>query len=119
MIKYKSQASQANFFLSENDMSFPAHHYMFIDPEHFSLFTIQDVIISYQKHLQDKYSNNQKFKLDPSIPKYLNIDDQMKLSDYSKIKNTDDYHIRRDKYYYIPIVKTIEDNMPSDFVYLT
>jgi hypothetical protein len=116
MIKYKKKASQANFFLSENDMSFAAHHYMYVDPTHFNIFTLNDIIYAYQKYIKDK-----SFKLDPSIPKYLNINPNMKISEYINISNTNDYHLKRDKYYYVPIIsclKTEINDILLDYEYI-
>jgi len=109
MIEYKSRASEANIFLSENDISFPLHHYMFVHQNNFSSVTLNDIIKAYQKFVYHKFNKNVNYILDPSIPNYLKINGNMKLSEYVKIKNTNNYHLIQGDYYYIPIVKSFED----------
>ena len=72
---------------------------MYIDPTQFNIFTLNDIIYAYEKYIKNK-----TFKLDPSIPKYLNVTPHMKISEYINISNTYDYHLKRDKFYYIPII---------------
>tara|TARA_B100001248_G_C27377798_1_gene455267 strand:+ start:1554 stop:1904 length:351 start_codon:yes stop_codon:yes gene_type:complete len=114
MIEYKSKAKEANIFLSENDVNFPIHHYMFVDPNNFSVVTLEDIIKTYQRYIYQKYNKSINYILDSTIPAYLNIYSKMKLSDYIKIKNTYDYHLLQGKYYYIPIIKS--NNIQNDFI---
>lgn len=114
MIKYKHKASEANIFLSENDINFPLHHYMFVDTTDFNKVRICDIIKAYQDYDNEKYNKNINYILDPSIPRYLKIVDTMKINDYIKIKNTNDYHLVQGDYYYIPIIKS--DIINYDFI---
>ena len=114
MIEYKTRASQANLFLSENDINIPIHHYMYINPKNFDKVTINDVILAYQKYLENKYNQKKRFILDPSIPFSLNIYSEMKFSDYINIKNTKEYHLQQGDYYYLPIIS--EKKSDNDFV---
>ena len=106
MIEYKTKASEANLFLSENDINFPIHHYMYVHPKNFDKVTLDDIIKVYQKYELINYKNNVNFILDPSIPENLNINSNMKFSEYIKIDNTENYHLLQGDYYYIPIIKS-------------
>ena len=114
MIEYKSKPSEANIFLSENDINFPLHHYMFVNPNNFSNVRLNDIIKEYQKYVYQNFNKHINYILDPSIPKYLGINSKMKLSEYIKIKNTNDYHLLQGDYYYIPIIKSY--NNYDDFI---
>lgn len=105
MIEYKSRASQANIFISENDLNFPIHHYLWINPKDFNKITLNDILQYYKEYCLINYKKKINLKLDPSIPKNLNINPNMKFFDYISNGNTDDYHILQGDYYYIPFVK--------------
>jgi len=105
MIQYKTKASEANLFLSENNLNPAIHHYMYLNPDYFNKITLKEVINSYQKYEFDKYQKNRKYVLDNSIPKELNINENMLFSDYIKIKNTFNYHLIQGDYVYIPILR--------------
>ena len=106
MIDYKTKASEANIFLSENDINFPIHHYMFVNPKNFDKINLNDIIMTYQKYVLTNYKKNVNYILDPSIPKNLNVNSNMKFSEYIKIENTENYHLLQGDYYYIPIIKS-------------
>jgi hypothetical protein len=114
MIEYKSKASEANIFLSENDINFPLHHYMFVNPNNFSNVSLNDIINKYQKYVYKNLNKDIRYILDPTIPKYLGINNNMKLAEYIKIKNTNNYHLVQGVYYYIPIIKSY--NNYDDFI---
>jgi hypothetical protein len=105
MIEYKSRASQANLFISENDLNFPIHHYLWINPKNFNKVTLNDILQYYKEFCSNKYKKEINLKLDPSIPYNLNIDPNMTFLDYISKGNTEDYHILQGDYYYIPFVK--------------
>lgn len=105
MIEYKSRASQANIFISENDLNFPLHHYLWINPKDFNKITLNDILQYYKEYCLINYKKKINLKLDPSIPKNLNINPGMKFFDYISKSNTEDYHILQGDYYYIPFVK--------------
>ena len=45
----------------------------------------------------------------------------MKISEYINISNTNDYHLKRDKYYYVPIIsclKTEINDILLDYEYI-
>ena len=104
MIQYKTKASEANLFLSENNLSPAIHHYMYLEPYYYSKITLKEIIDSYQKYVLDNYQKNNKYVLDNSIPKELNITENMYFSDYIQIKNTNNYHLLQGDYIYIPIL---------------
>jgi len=108
MIEYKTRASEAILFLSQNDMVSPAHHYMYVDSHYYNTVSLRDIMDTYQEYMFVKYKKNINLKLDETIPKEFNVTENMKLSKYILIKNTNRYHVMQGKYIYIPVVNEEE-----------
>ena len=82
MIEYKTKASEANIFLSQNDMSFPAHHYMYVDPYYNKKVTLRNILDTYQEYMFTRHKIDIKLKLDETIPNELKVTEDMKFSEY-------------------------------------
>ena len=104
MIKYKTRASEANLFLSQNDVVSPIHHYMYVDRYYNKQVTLRQIMNTYQEYMFFRHKMNISLKLDETIPKELNVSENMKYSDYISIKNTKNYHVVQGDYIYIPVV---------------